>query len=295
MKKLRNFVSPPRVIGVLLIIIGLLAYKTQGFFRTSMLFVAGLVLVLAGKKLAVKYWQEFLKSFRLKKEFLYTIFFDVLFWAVLAVSVAVVARVLRTSAKELATVSLQGRISPELISSNVAIMKSFLTTALIVVIIFWFVTIIAYSISRGLIWLNLAEQKRGNWVFFVRFASLNIVWCTAWLVLALFLLTSMKQNALPYVFLLLLILYPHLTSVLHYSYVRTRWLGSAVKNAFSTGLGKIGRFVHPYCYFFVVYIIISQAQKFARGRTGLVILFLIVLAFMAWYRTYLRNVLRELA
>lgn len=292
---LKQIITLPRILGIILLATAALAYKTQGALRAALLAIAGLVLVLTPTESGKKHWDEFLNSLKLGKEFVLIMLYDILFWALLAVLTLILANVLRTPYEQLKLVQFGGEsVSLGNLQAYNAIIENFFTATIIAIIVFWVLAILAYSLSRGLIWLTLLE-KPAQQPYFMRLSLLNIVWCTVWVALAVFFMATMQQPIGAYVFLILLILYAHLTSVLHYSYTKMRAFGRAIKDAFGVGLGKLGRFAHAYCYLFVVYVILSQFQRIATGTSELLVTFIIFLVFMAWYRTYLRNILRHIA
>ena len=292
---LKQLVSLPRIIGVALLVIAALVYGTQGALRAALLAIAGLVLVLTPTETGRKHWQEFLSSWKLNKEFVTIMLYDILFWALLAVLALVLANVLRAPYEQLKLVQFGGEsINLGNLQAYNAIIENFFAATIIALIVFWLLVVVAYSLSRGLIWLTLLEKPMQR-PFFVRFSLLNIAWCTVWVALAVFFMATMTQPVGAYVFLILLLLYAHLTSVLHYSYTKLRGFGLAIKDAFGVGLGQLGRFAHAYCYFFIIYVILSQFQRIATGTSELFVTFIIFLVFMAWYRTYLRNILRHTA
>ncbi len=288
-----KLVSVPRILGIVLIVLSVLAYKTQGPVQVGLLAIAGAVLLLTPLQAGIKHWQAFLASWKLTKEFAFMMLFDILFWAVLAILALVLSNVLKGPVEQLKSIQLDQGLTFGSLQAGNAIFQSVFTTAIITVIIFWLLTIVAYSISRGLIWLTLHEKPLHK-AFFVRFSILNLVWCTIWFLLTLFFLGTIVPRVAAFLFIVVLITYAHLTTLLHYSYVKTRSFGKAVSDAFAS-IGKLGSFVHPYCYLFIVYLILNQAQRVTQGTAALVTAFIIFLIFMAWYRTYYQNILRHIA
>ncbi len=290
---LKQLISVPRILGIVLIILAVLVYQTQGFLRTALLAIVGLVLMLTPTHRATAHWWAFLNSWRLKKEFVFMMLFDILFWVVLAILTLIMANVLQSPTEQLKTINTASFNIGAITSYN-AIIESFFITAIITFVVFWLLTVIAYSFSRGLIWLTLLEKPMHT-PFFIRFSLLNLIWCTIWTFLIILFMITMVPPISAVMFVLMMLLYAHLTTILHYSYTKTRAFGKAVKDAFGIGLGMLARFVHPYCYLFIVYVILSQFTRFVQGNTLLVVTFIVFLVFMAWYRTYLRNILRHIA
>lgn len=285
-----NIITTPRMIAVVLFILAWLSYPEQGIARVSLLTLAGIILLVSSNQSAGKHWQEFVNSLRPGKEYVFVMLFDMLFWALLAILTLLLAIAVRTPYEQLKTVQFSAGVNIGTLEASNAILETFFTTAIVALIIYWVVLIAAYSLSRGLIWLTL-HNKPAKKKFLAWFGLLNLLWCTPWLVLTLFFLTVIAPPTSAYVFIILLVLYAHLTTTLHNSYARHATIGKAFKDAFA--LGNLGRFLQPYCYLFIAYVILSQAGRFVEGNTELIVTFFIFLLYMAWYRVYLRNIMRR--
>lgn len=283
----------PRVIGIVLLIIAALVFRTQSLAHTGLLALAGLVLVLTPKKSAERHWQAFAGSFKLSKDFALIMLFDALFWAALAVLIVVLSSALQGPFASLRSIQLGEGVSLGTIASYNTVLQGAFTTALVSLVVFWLVVLAAYSLSRGLVWLTLV-RGRFQAQFFLRFALLNLCWCTVWLALVLVALLTMQPLAGAIAFIVLLLAYVHVTTVLHASYAKSRQAGESVRAAFGRGLGALGGFIIPYAYVFLVYVIIAQVQRLIPAAAGLVVTFLVFLAFMAWYRTYLSAIVRRI-
>lgn len=289
---MKKLITIPRIIGIALLVIAFLTYKNRGIVQSVLLALAGLVLILSNNEKSAKNWKMFVDSLKLKKEFAIIMLFDVLFWTVVAVLSLVLWGFLKSTAENLGLVQLTPQTTITAIAGYNEIIRGFFTEAAVALIVFWLLLVIAYSFSRGLIWLTLLGRNTKQ--FFKRFYLLNLGWYTIWVLIILFLMGTQKQAVGAVIFVVLLILYTHLTTILHYSYTKTPEAGKAVGDAFSIGFGRLGLFVQPYVYLFIVYIILYQIQRLAPQNNTLVITFLVFLAYMAWYRTYFRNILREI-
>lgn len=283
----------PRIIGIVLLVIAALVFRTQSLAHTGLLAFAGLVLLLTPKKSAEKHWQLFANSFKPTKDFALLMLFDALFWAALAVLIVVLSSALQGPFASLRSIQLGEGVSLGTIASYNTLLQAAFTTALVALVVFWLAVLAAYSLSRGLVWLTLARGKFKAG-FFLRFALLNLCWCTVWLALVLVALLTMQPMAGAIAFIVLLLAYVHVTTVLHAAYAKSGEAGKSVREAFGTGLGALGGFIIPYAYAFLVYVIVAQVQRLIPGAAGLVVTFLIFIAFMAWYRTYLSAVLRRI-
>jgi hypothetical protein len=292
--KPNKFITVPRTPGIILIALAVLAYNTQqGMFRTALLVIAGLIFLLTPQASAGKHWQLFVNSLTPTKNFVLLLLFDVVFWAALIVLLFVLGSVLRAPYEQLSLVEFgKEALTLPTLQQNNAITQRFFAITLVSLLVFWLLLVCAYAFSRGLIWLTL-QGKSLRKEFFKRFALLNLLWCTLALIIVLFILTAIKPPVAAYAFILASLLYAHLTSVLHYQYTRTNAFVQSLKYAFGIGLGRLTSFVVPFCYLFTVYIILNQLQRFVQGKTALIVTLIIFLVFMAWYRTYMNNMLRH--
>jgi len=286
MKKL----TIPRIIGIILLGLAVLVYPRDGLSTAIWFVIAGLILLLSKKENSNKYWNKFVDSLKLKKQFGIIMLFDALFWAALVVLTLILTKVLEAPYDQLKLVQFGDSLSLSNVAVYNTIIESFFVTTIISLIVFWLLLITIYSFSRGKIWLTLLNKKASKG-FFWRFTGLNLVWCTVWIAITLFFMSTLVQPYGAAVFIILLYLYPHLTTVLHYSYVKSPGFTKNIKKAFGIGIGNLSKFIHPYCYLFIVFVIIYQPQRFAQSNIVLGITLLGLLAFMAWYRTYLRDII----
>lgn len=292
--KIKELTTMPRIIGILLIIFAVIAYRLQQTPQAVILVIAAIILLLSPNKNAKQCFRELIESFKLKKEFAVIMFIDAMFWVVLVLLGMGLYAFLKKTAEELGIVQLTTGITPELLASYNDIISSFFTKSIIAIIIFFLLLIVAYAVSRALIWLELLNKQR-HMQFLIRFGLINLVWCALWLLLTGFLLVSVRSAAGAYSLIGIMLLYTHLTTILHYSYTKKRAFGIAFKDAFGTGIGSITGFAQQYCYIFIIYILLSQILRFATGKMLLVVSFLLLFVFMAWYRIYMRNVLRRVS
>ncbi len=295
--KLKAFATIPRIIGILLILFAayLIKFSPQNIVQAGLIAVVGLILAFAQNDSAKKHFRGFIETFRLKSEFAKIMAYD----AMLCVLVLLLAFGFMSAMKG-PYEQLKGlQLTQESITSGALeqynnIIHNFLTTAVIALIVLWLLIIAAYSLSRGFIWLTLLEKQLHK-PFFVRFGILNLVWCTLWAALGFLIVTSLIQPAAPIFFVALILIYVHITTVLHYAYTKHRAFGKAIAVGFGTGIGKLGSFVQPYCYVFIIHVILSNLLKLVQGGLNLTVTFIVYFVFMAWYRIYMRNILRHIA
>ncbi len=293
--KLKEIITIPRIIGIALIILAIIVQtKLHQLSQAAILVIAGLILALSPNKPAIKKFKDALASFRLKKEFAVIMFIDAITFVACALLLGLLYKIILANAEALGTIQANPSLTPENLLVYNELIGNFFLYSGIALAAFYIVAIVVYTLSRGLIWLALLAKKP-ELRFFARFWLVNMAWCTAWTALALFFMISMKPATGTPVIILIVLLYAHLTTALHYSYTKSREMKKSFLEAFSKGLGKFGAFIQPYCYMLVVYVIISQIMRLVTGKFALAVIFIFYFMFMAWYRVYMRNILRQTA
>jgi hypothetical protein len=288
-----SFVTIPRVIGIALLIVAALALKTQTILHAVLLAIPGLILLLTSAAKGRKHWQDFLSSLKFKKEFVLIMLYDVLMFVLLSIILLVFKNVAQGIIGDLRGITLGTGVTIGQVISYNEILGGVFITAIVSIVALWLLTVLAYGVSRTLIWLTLLG-KPVKLKAFRTFFFASLVWCTAWLVLILFVMASMQPIPGAYAALVLGLLYAHLTTVFQHSLAKTGAFKQPFSDAFAIGLGKIGSFVHLYVYLFIGYVIVSQVQRVQQGTTlNSVISTAVFIALFAWYRTYMRNILRK--
>lgn len=278
---MRKLTSLPRIIGIILLVLSMLAHKYIGSFVVAVV-LAGLVLLVFDKKTASREFKWFLKSFKLiNKRFVLIAFYDMLCLSVFFFVVPLFSAWFTKSIAGVASVS------------------GLLYVLFLLWIYFFAVTLvllIAYSVFKGLIWL-LILKKKPSACFFKKFFLLNLCW---WLILVIpFFITffGVKQYYLFYAVVLFAVVYTHLTSVMHYVFTKDLLVGRALKQAFVTGLVRFKEFLVPYSFAVIVYLVLLQVFWFVPKdvNTMLFASLLFTVFFLAWYRLYLSLILRRWA
>ncbi|MEM4239923.1 MAG: hypothetical protein QXK08_01925 [Candidatus Woesearchaeota archaeon] len=290
--KPKEIVTMPRIIGLVLVIIAVLSYK-RGYVQAALIAIAGLVLLFSNKEYAIRQFRAFLGSFRLKKDFVLVMFIDAAFVVLVVLLGFALYAVMMRNIAALEPIQVGATLTEEMLTTYNDIIGNVFMKAIIAVIIFWLIFVALYSVARSLIWLVLLG-KRARLSFLARMFGISIAWCTVWFGFMVLLLANARQVTGAYLFIIMMLLYTHITTVLHYSYTKNRAIGIALKDAFGTGLGSIISFVHPYCYFFIVYVVLIQLPRLVQDKAALAVSFIVYFAFMAWYRTCMRNTLRRL-
>jgi hypothetical protein len=288
-------ITAPRIIGIVMLLMAIFAFWMRLPLQGTIIAIAGLIFLFASKETAKKGFRDFINSFKLKTDYAWIMFIDAITWVICGLLSLALYAFTKSTAEMLSVIQLGDSLNTAMLSTYNDLLSSFFTNMIIALIICYLLCIILYTVSRGFIWLILLEKPM-HFGFFLRFGLLNLLWCTVWAIAAGFLIVMMKVPlAAAAVLIIAILLYTHLTTVLHYSYTKNRAFGKAISDAFSTGFGKAASFVQPYCYVLIVYIAVSQLLRIAQGRFLLTATFILFFAFMAWYRIYMRNTLRHIA
>jgi len=301
-KKVKEIITIPRIIGATTLSTALqtftvLPYSVPLTVQIILLAIAGLVLILAPNKPAKEGFKELITSFKLKTEFALVMVYDWVFCAAITLLGYALYRMLMAVVQPLSQIPVAAgaKLGAENLEMYNNILGAFFTKAIIVLIAFWLLIVVAYTITRGLIWLTLLDKPLRA-PFFARFSLLNLIWCTLFTIITAFVLIGKSASIFEaIVFILGIVAYTHLTTILHYSYTRKRLLGQAFKDAFGIGIGSLLHFAQQYCYILIVYAVLSQLMRLIPGTIQVAITLIIFFVFMAWYRVYMRNILRRIA
>ncbi len=294
---IKKFITTPRTIGIILVVIAALVYYTgqPGSFGLA---TAGILLLIAPAKHAKAMFDLFIQTFQNWKTIIITALYDAIFWllifgAVYFLKWKVELKVAATQASS--TLSREGLTNPELAHQTAQALQGFvhyIFTSAAIALVFAF---IIYTLSRSLIWATIAKQKV-NKKFVLKFTALNAFWWIIWV--PIFLLTVIGSKESPTttkqaigVFLTLAF---YFTPIVHTLYMKKRLIGHALGNGIAWGIAKIHRFIIPYTFIFIAYVILYQIYRIAENTPWIKpasILFVVL--FIAWVRTYVYEIVKE--
>ncbi len=290
-----SFFTKTRIIGILLLVIavlGVLAKKPGA----AWLGVLGIILLIAPSKHTQHMLDLFTTSFTGWKTIIITALYDAVYYSLLRLAWEFVKwqlQVKAAAAESQSTLTQTALANPELVAQNIIAAQSmlgFMLAAGIGILIFSFIT---YTISRGLIWTTIAQQKF-NKTFLLKFAGLNALW---WLVWApFFILVSLAGKTSPYVkdsYLAILFIAMYFTPIVHILYMKKHLIGYSIGNGLGWGISKIHRLIIPYSFGLVIWIIAYQLFRlFATTIYIEAAWWLFVVLFIAWLRTYLYHAIQ---
>ena len=272
--------SITRIIGIVLLVVSMLAHKYIGV-SIALLVIAGLIMLISDKKIAKKQLNIFRRSF---KEVRHKRYYVIALYDILCLGVFFL-------------------IAPMFSNWFVAKMNTLtannIFSLLFLLLVYLFAVtlllIVAYSVFKGLIWLQVMKKKVSA-RFLKRFFLLNLCWWLILLIPIFIFVLGAKQEYLFYSVILFAILYVHFTSIMHYVFTNDLRIGKAIKQAFAITFNNIRQFLLPYSYIILVYFIILQIFWIVP-KTANIMLFasiLFIVFFLAWYRLYLSEILRRI-
>lgn len=285
-KKIKENIT--RIIGVILIIIGIIAFNYINWLALAF-FIPAIIMILANKKLAQAEFRQFILTFKKipeKKYFLITLY-DTLSWFGLFFATYTIGTVMARQTEKIMPGIMMG--GPGGIAALLA-----MTVAYFVVLLS--VSVIIYSAFKGLIWLTILDKKI-EWRYFTKFSLLNAIWLALWIIPALVIALGLKPDYFLPVVIAAAIIGIHLTAIMQYSFTKKQAVLSSLGNTFKIGIGKIKKFLLPYSYMVIVYMIllnifwvIPKAQNILTFAMILILMF-----YMAWYRQYIAVLLGKMA
>ncbi len=293
MKKIN---TPYLIGGICLVIAALLYFQGRAFISVAL---AGFILLFTRKKYNQQLFDLFVDSFRQWKTIVTTALAAALYWLFLFLSFYFYnwQLQLKAASAQASTVLDKSAMiaNPSLISQNITEVRALLALIIIGGIVLVFFNLITYTLSRGFIWTSIAHKKLTK-PFLKKFFLLNLFWWLIWIPLAILLALANKQAAQANIVFLLFLAY-FFTPILHTLFISGRKIGDSISNAFAIGISRLFRFIVPYTYAFVLYLILYQLFRFVQtsgSKTVFAVSLLFVVLYISWLRTYLYGVIKKL-
>ncbi len=281
----KQLLKPNIIIGIICLIAGIILSVIRLEFASVTLALAGLAILIKGSD---KHFSA-LRAFR-PKTFGFVVIFDAVFWLITVGAAWLMGQYLNTRTagiqQELESLAAAGALEQAL--------SGFYIVLVVLFVIYLLIELIAYTVFRGFIWLSILNKKPKK--FFLRFLGLNAVWWLIWLLPSIFILGGLKQEFTAIAAPILLVLYLHLTTIVHYVYVSKRSIKKAISAAFTVGFGRIHRFIVPYAFLFLGYFILLNLYLFVprQGLQSYIATMSFVIIYLAWFRLFMAETLKEL-
>ena len=300
---MKKFLTIPRIIGALCIVIAVLAYFTGRLnFWAFLVGVIGIMLVSVKTKYSQECFDDFISSFKRWTTILVTALYDAIFFMLLKFSGdfyqwRVQVKTLQTQA---GTVLTQNAFAnPETLSQNVSSLHSFIIFLIVSVLLFLAFNFITYVVSRTIIWTTIAEKKPTR-KFFLRFAGLNAIWWVIWLPIIFIMLISLQKSpVLKAGFVFILLIAAFFTLILDVLFVTGKGY-SSIGHAFAIGISKLFRFAVPYGFAFIFAFVVMVIATLlfsllnVQGKLTVAASMIISVPFLAWLRVYMYQTIKKL-
>lgn len=297
-----KYLTIPRIIGAICVIIAVLALFTHRFdFKVFLLGVIGIMLLSLRKKYSETSFDDFASSFKWQT-IVVTALYDALFWMLLVFSIQLYQwrlQVKTLQAQASTVITREALLNPQQLSQNLIATRSFIIFLIVGILLLIIFNLITYTLSRGMIWTNIAGKKPTK-KFLLKFLALNSLWWLIWLPMLFIVLISLRQTTLVRGSVALIFMVAaYFTVILHTLFLNERGLAS-IGHAFGVGMGKLFRFAVPYGYAFIVMIIIlvpaTLIFTFAhvQGKLAQALSMMLVVPWLAWLRVYLYPTIKKL-
>lgn len=270
----------PRVLGIALLVVAMVFHRHFGASVAAVVF-AGMVLVVFDKRVSSAEFKSFLSSFRLDKRFVFVAFYDMLCLAVFFFLIPLFARYFTSG---LSSAAASGDFL-------IALFLLFVYLAAVSLLL-----LAAYTVFKALVWIVILK-KRKRVVYFKGLFVLNLAWWLVLLVPFAVLVFGLKPEYRFAGIIVFAVLYTHLTSLMHYSFINSMRVGRALSRAFALTFSNFRGFLLFYSYAVIVYFVLLQVFWFVPKGANIMLFvsLLFTVFFLAWYRLYLSRFLKRWA
>lgn len=246
----------------------------------------------------------FLDSFKLKKNFLYIILYDLLFFIIAILFVKFFGGIIgKMSSNVDLSIVERVLISPspaqtEILKATVNNVKMVIFGAMIAFTLYLIIIIFIWSLSRGLIYTTLLNKKFDK-KFYWKFLLLNLLFYIPLLILLFAFIYVIKE--LPqaiYALFLILLIAVYFLALSYISFVKIGKVFKAVGNALEFGFTKIHKMIIPLILIIIIFVIMSLITaniiKILSFAIQPYVSLLIFIIYLAWARIYFVKVVEKI-
>ncbi|MBI4145095.1 hypothetical protein HY493_02710 [Candidatus Woesearchaeota archaeon] len=240
-------------------------------------------------------WKVFIGTFKLKMSFMLVLAYEVLFFLAVAGFSMLLKKWLISIGTKYSSISAF-LVTPE----NAAMVKGFFFDSIVAGLGFVVLCYVAYVILQAFSWRAVVGETPST-KFILRFAGLNVIWLVPWLLIAWFFIAGLKGNYAAGGLTALVILFTHLTLIMqHASAHDNKRVKESVVTAFTVGFGRLHKFIVPYLFATILFIVWSQLwrlipQVTTMGFAAVLLLCAIFAPFTAWLKFYIHKLLPVVA
>ena len=244
----------------------------------------------------------FLDSFKFKKNFLYIIGYDLLFYIIAVIFVKLFGFIIEKMSSGVDMSILNRAVldpSPaqvEIVTQTVMGAKAVVYVFAIFVVLYLVILLFAWSLSRGLIYCTLLKKKF-NSKYYWKFLLLNLVFFVPLLIMFFSFVYVIKE--LPYAIYVLMFLILAVSYFLTLSYIKfDHKVFKAIGSALEFGFTKIHKMLIPFVLillmFFVMSFITSGVNRMVSFGLKPYVSVVLFVVYMAWARIYFVRVVEKL-
>jgi len=242
-------------------------------------------------------WQAVRSSFSFSPNVVYSALVDALYWFFTFFIAIIAKNQLVAEAYKLQSVTLSPAVLADQAAAQQAlsVMKWFFVSGALVMVVVLVLEIVVYSACKGLIWLLLLNKKPSR-QFFVGFFKLTLLWWLLWLVPGIILMFGLKPNYFAWIGGLGVLVFLHLTSLVHITFANTLSVKKALHSAFDVGILRVHFFIVPYVFAVGLYWLTVQLFNFLPQdqKFMLVAAIIYVIFYLAWFRTFILNYVKTM-
>lgn len=250
---------------------------------------------------------RFIESFKnIDKRFIYVLLCDLLFFAALALSIMVFAKILlwglgsffQIPGKMLALSKMADLTQADAALEGVGMMMNqFKSKIALSFIVLWASFVLSFTVFKGIAW-GVIKKQDINKKYFIQFIKLNACWFAiiSVVLILFFLLTKPSTTGFAVVLLFAVSLY--FTPLLYAVFNQKKAIKENFKRLWYVGVEKIYYFILPgiagfFILFFLMIILSAVVMKVSAGSLGYVLLAGFAL-WQSWFKYYIHVVVRNI-
>ncbi|MBN2111659.1 hypothetical protein JW707_01030 [Candidatus Woesearchaeota archaeon] len=246
-------------------------------------------------------YSEFIEGFKsLDRTLLFVVVYNLVFYISVVISYSKMLDIMYDMSQPLMAIAASTLSeSVQILDSQIATFKMFYFSMIGYAALFLIILYLIYSLTNLFMWSAITKTKlrKSSRNFILKFFGLNLAWLVAWAVLVFILLLSLRTETVPFWFVAAILIYAHTTTIAYIAYFKRKKICVSIKSAFNTGFAKLHKFLIPYVFALIVFIIINAVFTPIGNMLykGVNTIFLIAFLFYsAWLRIYVYSFAKKL-
>jgi len=224
--------------------------------------------------------KTYLSSFTKPKLLGIVFVFDLLFIISIYLSYQIITPLLKAQAKTLGMVNLNQIADLTELSTIASTLRTFFTITLTILIVYFLLITILYSLFQGLAWCKILKKKF-TINYLKKFSLLNLVWFLAAIFLFIILLVGAKQKTAAILLTLLVFLFSYFSLLLAFFFTKE----NKIKKAFKKLL------IMPVILIIATFFIISRISLLFQNLEIITIIIssIISISLFSWVKIYISD------